>query len=168
MLDSLYSNIGAKIKNWAKWICVVETISAIIGGITLMAEEEFLYGLLCLIVGPIVAFVSTWLLYAFGEITEDIGLIRQKYVGEKVSEQQPENILAQAATNNMPRAPKMPEYLSCEKCNEKITHYPCEHCGHQIEKKAAPYWCGKCGYLGPFVDKCPSCGSGIKIFNIKK
>ena len=84
MLDNLYSNIGAKIKSWAKWICVVETISAIIGGITLMAEEEFLYGLLCLIIGPIVAFVSTWLLYAFGEIAEDIGLMRQKYVGDKV------------------------------------------------------------------------------------
>lgn len=88
MLDNLYSNIGAKIKNWAKWICTAETVFAIIGGIILMAEEEVLYGLLCLLVGPIVAFVSTWILYAFGEITEDIGLLRKKYVGDKVIEQQ--------------------------------------------------------------------------------
>ena len=83
MLDDLYSNIGAKIKNWAKWIFVAEAISAIIGGISLLANDEFLFGLLCLILGPVVAFVSTWILYAFGEITEDIGLMRKKYVGEK-------------------------------------------------------------------------------------
>ena len=88
MLDNLYDNIGGKIKNWAKWMFILEAFSAFIGGIILMAEEEFLYGLLCLIIGPIIAFVSTWLLYAFGEITEDIGLLRQKYVGDKVIEQQ--------------------------------------------------------------------------------
>ena len=83
MLDKLYTNIGGKIKNWAKWIFIVEAISVISSAIVLLVKEDFLYGLLCLIVGPIVAFVSTWLLYGFGEMIEDLGLLRQKLVGEK-------------------------------------------------------------------------------------
>lgn len=59
------------------------------------------------------------------------------------------------------------KYIVCTSCKRKITHYPCEHCGHQAEDKTAPYWCGKCGYLGPYADKCPKCNSGIKIFNTK-
>ena len=60
------------------------------------------------------------------------------------------------------------KYLKCSSCGKEITHYPCEHCGYTLEKKDAPYWCGKCGYLGPFADKCPQCGSGIKIINTTK
>ena len=136
MLDNLYSNIGAKIKSWAKWICVVETISAIIGGITLMAEEVFLYGLLCLIIGPIVAFVSTWLLYAFGEITEDIGLMRQKYVGDKVIETQKEYVQPKP---KQPTPPTAEELCAAEQAkirnmwdrwNEEQTSIGrCEVCG---------------------------------------
>ena len=131
MLDNLYSNIGAKIKSWAKWICVVETISAIIGGITLMAEEEFLYGLLCLIIGPIVAFVSTWLLYAFGEIAEDIGLMRQKYVGDKVIETQKEYVQPKP---KQPTPPTADELCTAEQAwdhwNEEQTSIGCcEVCG---------------------------------------
>ena len=107
MLDTLYSNIGAKIKNWAKWMFILEAFSAFAGGIILMADEEFLYGLLCMIVGPIVAFVSTWLLYAFGEIAEDIGLLRQKYVGEKVIEQQKRETLATYQTSRTPTAKEL-------------------------------------------------------------
>ena len=59
------------------------------------------------------------------------------------------------------------KYIECNKCKKKITHYPCEHCGHTVEEKEAPYWCGKCGYLGPFADKCPKCNSGIKIYNTR-
>ena len=92
MLDNLYKGIGAKIKSWARWIFIIESISAIISGISLIVDEEFLYGLLCLFAGPIVALVSTWLLYAFGEMVEDISLMRQKYVGDKAVEVQKEHV----------------------------------------------------------------------------
>jgi hypothetical protein len=72
MLDNLYSDIGNKIKRWAKWIFLVEAVCAIIGGIALLIEEEFLGGLAAIILGPIVAYVSTWLLYGFGEIVDKV------------------------------------------------------------------------------------------------
>ena len=142
MLDNLYSNIGAKIKNWAKWICVVETISAIIGGISLMVEEEFLYGLLCLIVGPIVAFVSTWLLYAFGEITEDIGLMRQKYVGDKVIKQQKKG---KTATHPTPK-PLTAEEISLAKQAEIRNMWD-----HWNEEDSSVGRCDVCGTKNQFL-----------------
>ena len=79
MLDNLYENIGGTIKSWAKWIFVVETIGAVITGIFLLVEYHVLAGLLTLLFGPMVAFVSTWLLYAFGELVEDVHAMRNKY-----------------------------------------------------------------------------------------
>ena len=72
MLDNLYENIGGKIKNLAKWIFIIEAIGAIITGLVLLFTDEdlILYGLLTLVGGPIVAYVSSWILYAFGELVE--------------------------------------------------------------------------------------------------
>ena len=65
----MYDNIGGKIKTLAVWTFIVEAVASIITGFILMAEEDTLYILLCL-VGPIIAWVSSWLLYAFGELVE--------------------------------------------------------------------------------------------------
>ena len=71
MLDILYENIGQKLKSWAKWIFIIEAITAIISGIVLLfVEYFFLVGLLTIFIGPIAAWVSSWLLYAFGELVE--------------------------------------------------------------------------------------------------
>ena len=80
MLDNLYENIGSKIKNWAKWIFIVEAIGAIITGVVLMATDEGLivYGLLTLVCGPIIAWVGSWILYAFGQLVEDVHAMRDK------------------------------------------------------------------------------------------
>lgn len=72
-LDNLYTDIGKKIKSWAKWIFVIEAICALIGAISLMLsgeEDLLLLGILLLIMGPVVAFVSTWILYGFGELVD--------------------------------------------------------------------------------------------------
>lgn len=72
-LDNLYADIGNKIKNWAKWIFTVELIAAVIGAIVMLIsgeDELILGGILTLILGPIVAFVSTWILYGFGELID--------------------------------------------------------------------------------------------------
>lgn len=76
----MYENIGSKIKNWAKWIFIVEAIGAIITGLVLIFTDENLifYGLLTLVCGPIVAYIGSWVLYAFGELVEDVHAIRNK------------------------------------------------------------------------------------------
>jgi hypothetical protein len=92
MLDSLYQNIGGKIKNWAKWIFILEAIGSIITAIVLPIasgdpDDFILISVLIAIVGPIVAWVGSWILYAFGELVEDVGTIRYQVQHEKSTKQ---------------------------------------------------------------------------------
>lgn len=70
----MYDNIGGKIKGLAKAVFIVEAIAAVIAGIALVAIDEdlILYGVLTLILGPAVAWVSSWLLYGFGELIDKV------------------------------------------------------------------------------------------------
>ena len=76
-----YENIGNKIKGLAQMAFVVEAIAAVITGIALMASDEYLIlsGLLVLIAGPIIAWVSSWLLYGFGQLIENSDIIAEEY-----------------------------------------------------------------------------------------
>lgn len=78
MIEKLYSDIGVKIKGWAIGIFIVEAIGAIITGIVLLADELIVPGLLTIFCGPIVALISTWLLYAFGQLVDDTHAIRNQ------------------------------------------------------------------------------------------
>ena len=77
----MYDNIGGKIKGLAKTMFIVEAIGAVIMGIALLTTDDdfILAGLLTLFCGPIIAWVSSWILYAFGELVEDIHAMRNKY-----------------------------------------------------------------------------------------
>jgi hypothetical protein len=75
MLDTLYENIGVKIKNWAKWIFIIEAIGAIITGFVLLIDwgfEDGWWALFIIFFGPIVAWVGSWILYAFGQLVDDV------------------------------------------------------------------------------------------------
>ena len=78
-----YDNIGGKIKNWAKWIFIIEAITTVISGFVLMATAEYetmiLLGLLVILIGPIVAWISSWLLYGYGQLIENSDIIAQEY-----------------------------------------------------------------------------------------
>jgi len=87
----MYDNIGGKIKGLAKASFIVAAIAEVITGIALMATDEDLigYGLLVMFVGPIVAWVSSWLLYGFGELIDKASDIeRNTRGGERKSEAQ--------------------------------------------------------------------------------
>lgn len=72
--DGLYANIGKKIKGWAKWTFIVEAIAAVITALSLLVSAEeaetALIAIAVLIFGPLVAWVSSWLLYGFGELVD--------------------------------------------------------------------------------------------------
>ena len=136
MLDRLYENIGAKIKNWAKWIFIAEAIGAIITGLALLFldEELILCGLLVIILGPIVAWVGSWILYAFGELVEDVHAIRNKGVPTKVNtigspptSAQFTDVLRTAA-NRQKDAVKR-----CPYCGDIVKLGRCEMCGKEVK-----------------------------------
>lgn len=82
----MYDNIGGKLKGLATTICVIEVIAAVISGIALMASNEHLavVGLLVMIIGSLFAWISSWLLYGFGELIEKTcEIAKNTYRGEK-------------------------------------------------------------------------------------
>ena len=68
----MYNDIGKKIKGLAKCIALTGALSAIIVGIFIITKnkENALAGVIVLIAGPIVTWVSSWELYAFGELID--------------------------------------------------------------------------------------------------
>ena len=88
----MYDNIGGKIKGLAKATFIVEAIATVITGIGLMASDDYIMipvGLLVMVIGPVVAWVSSWSLYGFGElIDKTCDIARNTYGGERKSEAQ--------------------------------------------------------------------------------
>ena len=128
-----YDNIGGKIKSWAIWIFIVEAIAAIIGGITLIGNDDILYGFLAIVFGPIAAWVSSWLLYGFGQLIENSDIIAEEYnrkneKHEKVIAKNNEKKQAQrlkevkAAIEN----PDVDEYkfidITCPNCKAELSY----------------------------------------------
>lgn len=82
-MEKLYKNIGMKIKTFAFVSFIVEAIASVIAGIVcfFIDEDIFLVGLCLVLLGPIVAFVGSWLLYGFGEIIDKLCDIEQNTRG---------------------------------------------------------------------------------------
>ncbi len=78
IMEKLYHNIGRKIKIFAVWSAIIEAVGAVITGIVLLSSDaDFLpWALLTIFFGPVVAYVNTWFLYAFGELVESCHQIR--------------------------------------------------------------------------------------------
>ncbi len=134
MLDNLYSNIGEKIKRLAKFIFIVEAILFIIAGILLLSADEdlALHGLLTLSFGPIIAWVSSWILYAFGELVE-------KTVKNEDNTRNILKLLKEKSTtkNNSSYATYVKNEIKsthkwyCDGCKQMRTESPCEYCGKE-------------------------------------
>lgn len=78
-----YDNIGDKIKSLAKFAFIVEAVASIVTGIVLLFTSEYtelvLVGLLTIILGPILAWISSWLLYGIGQLIENSDIIAAEY-----------------------------------------------------------------------------------------
>lgn len=72
----MYSNIGKKLKTLAMVIGIIEAVAAVVTGMVLFVEgldydEELIpVALLIMFIGPALAWISTWVLYGFGELVD--------------------------------------------------------------------------------------------------
>lgn len=102
--ESLWSNVGKKLKIVAKVVFVLMVIGCIVGGLVLLikgsdmmsqvsgmedevaqpikaAANTFIFGGLGIIlVGPIVFLIMLWGLYAFGQLVDDVAAIKSQLV----------------------------------------------------------------------------------------
>ena len=84
----MYDNIGRKIKSLAKFIFVLESIASFFAGILIYAlSNKAALTFIIMICGPLIAWISSWTLYAFGELVEDVGVIRRSFQKENIAQQ---------------------------------------------------------------------------------
>ncbi|MBQ8177844.1 MAG: hypothetical protein IJ033_01500 [Clostridia bacterium] len=104
----MFDDIGNKIKKLAKVMYIIEVLCCVIIGIVifiLSATENngltILYGLLILILGPIFAWLATFVLYAFGDLVDNVAAIRNKVAPAGFGEQlNKENIVVSVQDEN--------------------------------------------------------------------
>lgn len=139
----MYDNIGGKIKGLSVFIFLIELIAVFIIGIILMTSDNdfILIGLLVIILGALFSWVSSWLLYGFGELiaktdeTENNTRIISEYI---IAEQQKHAknaaVACDKSTNNT-QSNLNPYGIKhgwlCTNCQKMRSQSPCEHCGHE-------------------------------------
>lgn len=76
----MFDNIGGKIKTLAHILCWVGIVSCLITGIALMVADSdlLLAGLLTMIGGSLFSWVSSFVLYGFGQMIENSDTIIQQ------------------------------------------------------------------------------------------
>ena len=74
MFNFLFDNIGGKIKKLVVIIFAIMVVCFLCVGIALCTSSRggTLPGVLVMICGPIISWISSWLLYAFGDLVENI------------------------------------------------------------------------------------------------
>lgn len=72
----MYNNIGKKIKGLATAVCIIGAIISVLVAIDLWIEDEMAgEALVTIVVGPLMSWVSSWVLYGFGELVDRVGEI---------------------------------------------------------------------------------------------
>lgn len=137
-----YDNVGGKIKNFAKWSCMVTIrliwIAATITFIALVSNEFtaklWWIPLVSAIVGPIFVWIGSWTMYAFGEFVEDTHAIRSKYypIVEEQAYREAEEI---AKRESEEEAQKKAQPFICPKCSNVVNYgdTSCSSCGQQFD-----------------------------------
>ena len=76
----MYDNIGGKIKGLAKVGFAVMALGSFIAGIAVLSngsKSNETLGVLLMLLGPVVSWISSWMLYGFGEIIDKLCAIEK-------------------------------------------------------------------------------------------
>ena len=155
-----FDNIGQKIKSLTKWSCWITIlliwIAAPIAFIVLVADDWTAYlcwiPLVAAIVGPIIVWIGSWTMYAFGELVDNSThkqnnkktSIANKQKSDKITS----NIVSKSNQNAMAKnTPKNNDF-------EEDDYYDieCPNCGEPLSF-----------VVGTTEAECPWCNFNIKI-----
>lgn len=78
----MYKNIGKKIKVLAKIIFCIEAVLFVVIGLAALASDA-VAGVFLLLLGPVFAWASSWILYGFGELIENVKEIAERMPNKK-------------------------------------------------------------------------------------
>lgn len=86
----MFNNIGGKIKALASlftWIGII--ISLVIGLLFIFADSHgVVIGILIIVIGSLMSWISSWLLYGFGDLIENSSIIARKLSPEDFEDEE--------------------------------------------------------------------------------
>ena len=93
-MNNLYKNIGDKVCKWAVFCGWVGVFAVVIGMICMLlwldGDDVFMIlGIACMASG-VLSVISSWPLYAFGQITNDIHAMQESGLGMAAAKQEEE------------------------------------------------------------------------------
>lgn len=82
----MFDNVGSKIKALASFFCWCGIIASIIGGIILIGLDEDLIfaGIAVIVIGSLLSWISSFVLYGFGELVANSAIIAGKRADDSV------------------------------------------------------------------------------------
>ena len=130
----MFENIGDKLKGLAYFLCWGGIIASVIGGFSLMINKLILFGLLTAVLGSLCSWISSWIIYAIGEIANNTEGNRRPnraidYKGYNNSEETETKRIQsvfKATHTNSSSNPKR-----CPHCGEVVKSSTCEMCGNK-------------------------------------
>lgn len=163
----MYDNIGEKLKNWAKALCVLGIIASVITAIVLWSIKEWvryeyvhpyiLHGFIVLILGSLFSWTSTWVMYAIGHAAENSdrqvsqnGMLQIQ--NEKLLNQNEEilkllkkmNGETSGTRNNQQTAHTQGKPVQKEQAQETTVFNGCQDCVYKDDTTAE--YCNACPY----------------------
>ncbi|MCH5183452.1 MAG: hypothetical protein J1E00_04670 [Oscillospiraceae bacterium] len=67
----MFSNIGGKIKMLAMVLCGIGSAASILLGIVLLVNEAIIVGIIFMLIGPLLSWIGSFILYGFGHLVEN-------------------------------------------------------------------------------------------------
>ena len=131
----MFDNIGVKIKRLAFILFIIEAATSILSGLIDIIVFKNMFSLLICIIGPFVAWLSSFLLYGFGELVDNSSKIKSDIEDQKKNQQIIIKELKKLNGSN-PNEYTDSKNWTCENCgtlNDKYASF-CYICGNKKEE----------------------------------
>lgn len=129
----MFDNISEKIKMLAKVVCWLGIIVCIITGIVLMTIDESLVlaGILTAVLGSLLSWVSSFVLYGFGQLVENSDILVEsgRTTNAKLREQV--NLTSVTKQVDVSYSDSLHKWR-CDSCGKMISSSPCPYCGKSM------------------------------------
>ena len=136
----MFDNIGGKIKSLAMFFCCIGVIVSFVFGIVLITKKFFLWGILVIIIGSLMSWIGSWVLYGFGQLIENSDiLVSRNFKSEKRSSRimPAKNIVGQKDSANTATSNSVKSSVHqwrCDSCGSMISENICPVCGRNYEE----------------------------------
>ena len=120
----MFDDIGTKLKGLAYFSCWIGIFSSMILGIVAI-RVRIIYGVLIIVLGPLYSWISSWVIYAIGEIAENT---QKKSINKETSKNAKAELFLKS--NYMNQVSTM-EKKHCPHCGDTVTSKVCDMCGKE-------------------------------------